>query len=132
MGIFWGLIEYDRFNDDLGEYINLNPTWGKTGVSIETTNTSENMGSYSLSSVNYVNGFQLGSEFGYGFKILGGSGKFTPYSQFDFSDTNGNKYGIGSRISVGSNLNFELEGSSEQTSSSSTEQKINVSGSLNW
>ena len=27
---FSGTIEYDRFNDDLGEYINLNPTWSNT------------------------------------------------------------------------------------------------------
>ena len=127
-----GKVKYDRNNDNFGEYVNLSPVWGKAENSVSHAGTTSNFASNSIDGANYIDGFQLDSEFGYGLGIIDGKGKLTPYSEINLSKNNGNKYGLGSRFSLGSNIKFDLVGSSKQTANSVTEQKINVSGKLIW
>ena len=127
-----GKVKYDRNNDNFGEYVNFSPIWGKAENSVSHADATNNFVSNSIGGTNYIDGFQLDTEIGYGVSIFDGKGKLTPYSEINLSKDNGNKYGLGSRFSLRSNLKLDLAWNSNQTVNSVTEQKINVSGKLNW
>ena len=75
---------------------------------------------------------RISTDIGYGFAILDGIGIVTPYHKLNWIDSKQQEIQIGSRLSVGSGINFDLRGSSEFQTDKETSHQVKISGGLAW
>ena len=80
----------------------------------------------------YYNGTQINSEIGYGFSISDSMGILTLYSGYDFDGQQNDELLMGTRVSIGSNFGFDVEGSQEIGTEGSSTSKVHFNGRLSW
>ena len=61
----------------------------------------------------YMDIVHVDTELGYGLNILGDTSRLTPFGGIGYSDDADNKYHVGTRLQLGSDLKFELTGTQE-------------------
>ena len=125
-------LNYDRNTDNQGFIVDVSPTWGYVDSNIQDTLWSSDIIDSNFENGQYSNGASLNSEFSYGFEFLQGDGLVTPISGFEISSNQDYEYLIGTRLSLGSNANFELSGIQSKNSSGSNSSTVRLEGRFNW
>ena len=105
-----GTLGYDYGNDNLGLTFAISPTWGQTLASAQNTLWSSNILASDQEDGQYSDGTQVSSELGYGFTLGEKSRKLNLYSGFEFDAKSDDQLSLGSNISIGSHLGFDIEG----------------------
>ena len=72
------------------------------------------------------------TEFGFGIKAFDDYGLFTPYSGFDFTNDGEFDYQLGSRITIGDDFEFAIEGARETQTDGDLDHKVSLEGNLTW
>ena len=80
----------------------------------------------------YMDGVNVDTELSYGLSILGDTSWLTPFGGIGYSDVAANKYHVGTRLQLGSDLKFELTGTLETDASGEFNQEIKLDGGFNW
>ena len=80
----------------------------------------------------YMDGVHVDTELGYGLSILGDTSRLTPFGGIGYSDDADNKYHVGTRLQLGSDLKFELTGTQEKDAEGTLNQQIKLDGAFNW
>ena len=127
-----GKVNYDRSNDKLGTIIEISPSNGQMqGGNSRSLWSSDILESVSESG-QYMDGIHVDSELGYGLSILGDTSRLTPFGGIGYSDDADNKYHVGTRLQLGSDLKFELTGTQETDAQGILNQQIKLDGAFNW
>ena len=129
---FEGKLAFDSNHDNLGWTLDLLSNWGLKYSVENDSSWRRSLFAQSLRSRQLKAGDYIGSEVGYGFGILDGSGVMTPYSKFNWIDSNQQQLQLGGRISVGSRIGFDLIGSSVFHANKDNEHQVKFSGELEW
>ena len=80
----------------------------------------------------YMDGVHVDTEFSCGLSILGDTHRLTPFGEIGYSDDADNKYHVGTRLQLGSDLKFELTGTQETDVEGTLYQKFKLDGAFNW
>ena len=127
-----GTISYDQGNDKLGTIMEISPSYGQ----MENSNSRSLWSSDILESVSetgqYTDGTKVDTEFAYGLSILDDTSKLTPFGGIGYADDTNNKYHVGTRLQLGSDLKFELTGTQEKDAEGTLNQKIKLDGAFSW
>ena len=127
-----GTVNYDRGNDKLGTIMEVSPSYGQ----MQGGNSRSLWSSDILESVSetgqYMDGVHVDTELGYGLSILGDTSRLTPFGGIDYSDDADNKYHVGTRLQLGSDLKFELTGTQETDAQGKLNQQFKLDGAFNW
>ena len=127
-----GTVSYDQGNDNLGTIIEISPSYGQ----IESSNSRSLWSSEILESVSkpgqYMDGTRVDTELSYGLSILDDTSQLTPFGGIGYSNDAANKYHVGTRLQLGSDLKFELTGTQETDAEGELNQKIKLDGAFNW
>ena len=127
-----GAVSYDYGKDKLGTILEISPSYGQ----MENSNSRSLWSSDILESVSetgqYMDGTKVDTELSYGLSILDDTSKLTPFGGIGYSDDANNKYHIGTRLQLGSDLKFELTGTQETDREGTLNQKIKLDGAFNW
>ena len=128
----FGTVKYDRGNDYLGTIMEISPSYGQ----MESSNSRSLWSSDILESVSetgqYMDGTKVDTELSYGLSILDDTSQLTPFGGIGYSDDTNNKYHVGTRLQLGSDLKFELTGTQETDTEGTLNQKIKLDGAFNW
>ena len=127
-----GSLSFDWASDKRGLIMEIAPTWGRTNVEVQNSLWSRNILDASFESGHYSDGISLTSEVGFGFEILQGQSVITPFGGYEYSDTQGNEYQIGTRMSFGSNAKLDISGTQRINAVGETSEKILLEGGLSW
>ena len=125
-------LAFDANSDDLGLTVDLLTTWGASLSHEPESMWERNIFVQDTFDQSANAQAKVSTEFGYGFEILDRNAILTPYNKIDWSDTHQRTIEFGSRVSVGSGINFDLKGSRENQSDNDVAHKINFSGSFGW
>ena len=130
--IFQGKLAFDSNYDDLGWTFDLLAQWGLNNSDKTDSSWKQHLFSQSIGSqiANIENG--INTDIGYGFAILDGIGIVTPYHKLNWTDSKQQEIQFGSKLSVGSGINFDLVGSSEFQTDKETSHQVKISGGLAW
>ena len=79
-----------------------------------------------------MDGVHVDTELAYGLSIIDNTSRLTPFSGFGYSADADNKYHVGTRLELGSDLKFELTGTHETNAEGALNQKIKLDGAFNW
>ena len=123
---------FDLGNDKLGTILTLSPTWGQSNEDAQNNLWDSNILQDNSEVGRYYNGTQIDSEIGYGFAISEDTGILTLYSGYDFDDQQSDELLLGTRVSIGSNFGFDVEGSQEIGTEGSNTSKVQFNGRLSW
>ena len=127
-----GTVSYDQGDDKLGTIMEVSPSYGQ----MQSANNRSLWSSDILESVSetgqYMDGVHVDTELSYGLSILGDTSRLTPFGGIGYSDDTDNKYHVGTRLQLGSDLNFELTGTQETDTEGTLNQKIKLDGTFNW
>ena len=123
---------YDSGHDDLGLTITISPKWGQTLASAQNTLWNSDILTNKNEIGQYTNGTQINSEVGYGFKLGDHSQTLTVYSGYEFDDQTEDELFLGSRVTFGSNFEFDLEGINELSTNGIESSKLQLNGRMNW
>ena len=127
-----GTLEYDYGNDDLGFTFGISPTWGQTLASVQNSIWSSSILASDQEVGQYSEGTQISTNIGYGFSLGEESRKLNLYSSYEFDAEASNKLLLGTSVSVGSNLSFNLERNGVLNSQDLDAAKYQLNGSLSW
>lgn len=72
------------------------------------------------------------TEVGFGFKIIDQTGILTPFTGIDFSGLSNYDVSMGSRVAIGSNFNFELEGVHKQDIKVGSSNELFLKANTSW
>ena len=125
-------LTFDWASDKRGWLIDIAPTWGQTNANIQNSLWSRNVLAANFESGQYTDGTSLNSEIGFGLEILQGSSIITPFGGFDYSDTQGTEYQVGTRMSFGTNAKINLTGTQSINSTKIITNKVQLEGSFSW
>ena len=125
-------LAFDSNSDELGLTIDMLATWGASLTHEPDSMWERNIFSQDSSDQFVDSQVKVSTELGYGFEILGRHAILTPYNKFDWSDTNQQTIEFGSRIAVGSEINFALTGSRDYSANNEPSHQVKFSGSLGW
>ena len=131
----WALnseFDYDKYFDNLGVQILVEHSLVQSQNATIGTNLSHNLINYNNTISNYVDENELNLKFGYGISVLDYSSILTPISNFRIVDNQFDRLQIGSRISLGQDLEFGLIGSHFDNSNGTTSQQLKLTGRINW
>ena len=131
----WALnseFDYDKYFDNLGVQIQLEQSLVQSQNATIGTNLSHNLINYNNTISNYVDENELNFKLGYGISVLDYSSILTPISNLRIVDNQFDRLQIGSRISLGQDLEFGLIGSHFDNSNGTTSQQIKLTGRINW
>ena len=127
-----GTFNYDKDKNLLGTIFEISPSYGNmqetNSRSLWSTDILENISDTGQ----YMDGLHVVSNIGYGIAIFDHSSRLTPFGGIDFAEDSNNKYHIGTRVQLGTDLTFELIGTQEFNSEGSIYQKIQFDGTFNW
>ena len=125
-------VSYDQGHDKLGTLMEVSQSYGQMqGGNSRSLWSSDILESFSETGL-YMDGVHVDTELGYGLSILGDTSRLTPFGGIDYSNDADNKYHVGTRLQLGSDLKFELTGTQETDTEGSLNQKIKLDGALNW
>ena len=127
-----GTLEYDYGNDNLGLTFGISPSWGQTQASVKNSIWSSNILTSDQEVGQNSDGTQVSSEIGYGFTLGEDSRKLNLYSGYEFDTVYDDQLSLGTRVSIGSNLNLDLEGTRAINTQESEVTKYQLNGRLTW
>ena len=127
-----GTIHYDKGKDQLGTFIEISPGFGQMQDNKFRSLWSNDILESTSETGEYINGAHIDSKLGFGIGIFDNSYRLTPFGSIDFAENSNNKYHLGTRIQLGSDLKFELTGSQEFSSEGFIDRKIQLDGVFNW
>ena len=132
-----GSFSYDRYHDNLGLVLTVSSEYCSN-----CKTDSERMFSGSTSLISNLadlreGGFgidsnQISSEIGYGVQLGEDIGKLNPFVAIEFSGDEITQRQIGGRVSMNSNIEFELIGTHDSNLGLSEDYNLKFSGTLNW
>ena len=131
----WALnseFDYDKYFDNLGVQILVEHSLVQSQNATIGTNLSHNLINYNNTISNNIDENQLNLKFSYGISVLDYSSILTPISNLRIVDNQFDRLQIGSRISLGQDLEFGLIGSHFDNSNGTTSQQLKLSGRINW
>ena len=127
-----GTVSYDQGSDQLGTIMEVSPSYGQ----MQGANSRSLWSSDILESVSetgqYMDGVHVDTELAYGLSVIGNTSRLTPFGGFGYSADADNKYHVGTRLELGSDLTFELIGTHETDTEGTLNQKIKLDGAFNW
>ena len=123
---------FDLGNDKLGTILTLSPTWGQSSDDAQNNLWDSNILQDDSEMGQYTNGTQIDSEIGYGFAIGDNTGILTLYSGYEFDQQVDDELMVGTRVSIGSNFDLDVEGSQEIGTEGSNPTKVQFNGRLSW
>ena len=123
---------FDYGNDKLGTILTLAPTWGQSSDDAQNNLWDSNILQDDSNMGQYTNGTQVDSEIGYGFAIGDNTGILTLYSGYEFDHQVDDELMLGTRVKIGSNFDFDVEGSQEIGTEGSNPTKVQFNGRLSW
>ena len=130
----WGLnatLDYDTGHDSQAVQLSLSATIGNTND--DNLNAIQRNQLANLADNSWEDDSpQWTTELGYGFNILDQLGSFTPYTGLDFNGMNSYGVSMGSRIAIGSNFNFEIEGLRSQAIDTGSSNEFNLKVNTTW
>ena len=127
-----GTVQYDQGNDKIGAIYRISPTWGDPDA-VDSENLWNNLtASNKKTALNESNDARVETEFGFGIKAFDDYGLFTPYSGFDFTNDGEFDYQLGSRITIGDDFEFAIEGARETQTDGDLDHKVSLEGNLTW
>ena len=127
-----GSLGYDYGNDALGLTFAISPSWGHTLTSAQNTLWSSNILASDTDVGQDTDGTQVSSELGYGFTLGENSKKLNLYSSYEFDAEADDNLLIGSRVSIGSHLNLDLERTGVINTQEPEVTKYQLNGRLSW
>ena len=127
-----GSFKFDQYQDELGVLLEVTPHWQISHNPDQAAFWNSELLTTGLANDQNPKHTQLISELGFGFSIADGLGILTPYSGIEVTESERGKRYIGARISVGSHLRLEVEGSDSDDSSDNGKQNLELNGSINW
>ena len=127
-----GTLGYDYGNDTLGLTFTISPQWGQTISNVQNTLWSNNILASDKEVGQYSDGTQVSSELGYGFTLGEESRKLNLYSGFEFDAKSDDQLSLGSSISIGSHLGFDIERTRAINTQESEATKYQLNGRLTW
>ena len=127
-----GSLGYDYGNDNLGLTFGISPTWGQTQASVQNSIWSSSILASDQEVGQYSDGTQVSSELGYGFTLGEESRKLNLYSNYEFDAESNDQLSLGSSISIGSHLSFDIEGTRAINTQESEATKYQLNGRLTW
>ena len=131
----WGInsqFDYDKFHDNLGLQIQLDHSLVQAQSTPYNTNWSHKLINRNNSFQNSERESEMNLKLSYGIKVLDNSSILTPISNIRFDHNKLNRIQIGSRITLGQDLEFGLIGSHNSNSKNITSQQINLNGQITW
>ena len=131
----WGInsqFNYDKFQDNLGLQLQLDHSLVQAQSTPFNTNWSHNLINRNISFQNSERESEMNLKLGYGIKVLDNSSILTPISNIRFDHNQLDRIQIGSRITLGQDLEFGLIGSHNSNSKNITSQQINLNGQITW
>ena len=118
-----GTLNFDKNKDQLGTILEISPSYGQMyEENIQSLWSKDILESVSESG-QYMDGFEVTTNLGYGIGIFDHTGKLTPFCGIDFAEDSNNKFHIGTRVQLGNDLNFEMTGTQEFNSEGSIRPK---------
>ena len=123
---------FDLGNDKLGTTLTLSPTWGQSSYDAQNNLWDSNILQDDSEMGQYTNGTQIDSEIGYGFAIGDNTGILTLYSGYEFDQQVDDELMVGTRVSIASNFDLDVEGSQEIGTEGSNPTKVQFNGRLSW
>ena len=123
-----GSLDFDYGQDQLGAILAVTGTYshGQENYT-DLLNMSILDGGSSSSMNNTIN-----TELQYGLTLCGTICSITPYAGYDFDADGADNSRLGTRLSVGSLLNFEFEHSHNPSSDETTSQRVQFNSRLSW
>ena len=129
---FEGTFKFDRGNDELGMLVEVNPYWQISNNSDQEEFWNSDLLTTGLENDQNPKSSKIISELGLGFSIADGLGALTPYSGLEVTESDRGKRYVGARVSIGSHLRLEVEGSDINDSSGEGKQNLELNGSFSW
>ena len=123
---------YDYGSDELGLTFAISPTWGQTQTDAQNTLWSSNILANDKEVGQYSDGTQISSEIGYGFTLGEDSRKLNLYSGYEFDAQSDDELLLGTSVSIGTNLGFDLEGVREIKTEGEEATKYQFNAHLRW
>ena len=128
-----GEISFDHGRDRQGALFSTIPIWNFVESSAENQLMSKQIVNQNINELFQSDqNRKLTSEFGYGLGILDNTSRLTPFGGFEYSVDAKNKYHVGTRLQLGSDLKFELTGTQESDVEGAHSQEIKLDGVFNW
>ena len=127
-----GAFKFDHGNDKLGILLEVNPYWRISHNPDQVKFWNSDLLTTGLENEQNTKSSQIISELGFGFSIADGLGIFTPFSGIEVTEFDRGKRYLGARVSIGSNLRFEVEGSDTNDSNGIGKQNLELNGIFNW
>ena len=124
--------DYDKYFDNLGVQIQVNHSLIQSQSTAIGSNWSHNLINKDNTISNYGDENELNFKFGYGISVLDYSSILTPISNLRVVDNQFDRLQIGSRISLGQDLEFGLIGSHFDYANGTTSQQLKLTGRINW
>ena len=123
---------YDYGSDELGLTFAISPTWGQTRTDAQNTLWSNNILANDKEVGQNSDGTQVSSEIGYGFTLGEDSRKLNLYSGYEFDTQSDDELLLGTSVSIGTNLGFDLEGIRKFKTEGEEATKYQFNAHLSW
>ena len=128
-----GEISFDQGRDSKGVLFNMIPIWNFAETSAENQLLSKRIVNQNIIELfQSEQNIKLTSELGYGLGIFDNTSRLTPFGGFGYSVNAENKFHLGTRLQLGPDLKFELQGRQETDNEGTLNQAIKLDGVINW
>ena len=128
-----GEISFDQGRDSKGVLFNMIPIWNFAETSAENQLMSKRIVNQNIIELfQSEQNIKLTSELGYGLGIFDNTSRLTPFGGFGYSVNAENKFHLGTRLQLGPDLKFELQGRQETDNEGTLNQAIKLDGVINW
>ena len=130
---FQGTLNFDSNNDKLGILVSVVPSWNfNQQNSFSNILVDQRVGKHNSKFDQIESDTSLFSEVGYGIEIVAHQSTLTPYSIFELNDSGNHTYHLGSKFKVGHGFTFAVENSFNLLANEINENKVKLSGRLQW
>ena len=127
-----GSILYDQNSDSRGAMFEIFPSFGQMKSEGNHSLWSSDILESVSDSGQYMDGGRINTDLSYGFSILGDTSRITPFAGYGYSTDETNRFSLGAKLDLGSDVKFELTGLNETNLEGLDYQKIKLDGTLNW
>ena len=127
-----GSVSYDQNSDSLGTMFEIFPSFGQMNGEGNRSLWSNDILESVSDSGQYMDGGRINTDLSYGFSILGDTSRITPFAGYGYSTDETNRFSLGAKLDLGSDVKFELTGLNETNLEGLDHQKIKLDGTLNW
>ena len=134
----WATLHLDPGEPGRGLSLSLSPTWGAASSGLDQLWRSPSMPGYAASTPGYAanswldTGGRLSAELGYGVDAFQGMGMGTYYSGLERAGGGLQRWRLGKRWELGSQLQMSVEGERHESSLIPPDHAISVQGLLIW